>query len=140
MSKTREFPNVVKLLCRIAHTMRENGCYSTVFLALNVPSGIHSDPHNRAEVENTLIPLSSFQGGELFVEAEDGQYKLDSDGTLGNVLPLTLPDTAFWARRRHAVLPWTGDRFVLGLYHVRNPEWLRAEDRSFLSEMGMQLR
>ena len=91
-------------------------------------------------MENTLIPLSSFQGGELFVEAEDGQYKLDSDGTLGNVLPLTLPDTAFWARRRHAVLPWTGDRFVLGLYHVRNPEWLRAEDRSFLSEMGMQLR
>ena len=133
------FPNVVKLLCRILHTLHPQGYYSTVFLAMNVPSGVHSDPHNHSEVENILVPLSKFTGGELFVADKHGSFKLDSEGLTGSITPITLPYTSFWARRKHAVLPWQGDRFLLGSYQVRNSEWLKASDKRRLEELGMKL-
>ena len=135
----KEFPNVVKLLCRLLHTLHPQGLHSTVFLALNVPSGIHTDPHNHADVENTLVPLSCFTGGELFVADKHGSYRLDCDGQIGSIKPITLPYTSFWARRKHAVLPWQGDRFLLGAYHVRNTEWLKDSDRGRLVDLGMKL-
>ena len=133
------FPNVVKLLCRLLHTLHPQGLYSTVFLALNVPSGVHSDPHNHSEVENVLVPLSNFTGGDLFVADKHGSFKLDCEGLTGCIKPITLPYTTFWARRKHAVLPWQGNRFLMGSYHVRNSEWLKKSDQQRLEELGMKL-
>ena len=89
-------------------------------------------------VENTRIPSSSLEGGELFVEAEAGQYRLEQNGALSQVLPITLPFTSFLARRKHAVLPWKGDRFRLGTYHIRNHEWLPTAEHDLLVDLCMK--
>ena len=64
MNAAKQFPNVVKLLCRLLHTLHGSGHDSTVFLALNVPSSLHTDPRNHEAVAFGLIPLSKFDGGE----------------------------------------------------------------------------
>ena len=139
MNTCRAFPYVVRLLCLVLRTLRPHGKFSTVFLALNVPSGVHTDPHNHEEVENTLVPLSAFKGGDLFVADDHGSIQLEPGGVKGILKPITFPYTSFWARRKHAVMPWSGDRFILGSYHVRNPEWFSQSDRLELNELGVRL-
>ena len=53
--------------------------------------GLHSDrdPHNHQDVPNTLIPLSVFSGGQLFVESEEGDVCLDQHGRVrGYIYPI----------------------------------------------------
>ena len=37
------------------------------------------------------------------------------------------------------VLPWDGDRFVLGSFHIRDPWRLKECDKQCLIDMGMRL-
>ena len=138
MNASFAFPYVGRLVGLVLRTPHARGKLSTIFLALNVPSGLHTDPHNHEAVEDILVPLSQFEGGELFVAEEHGDLQLEPGGIKGSVKPITFY-TSFWARRKHAVMPWQGDRFILGSYHDRNLEWLPQSDRLALADMGMQL-
>ena len=113
--------------------------FSTTFLTLNVPIGPHKDPHNHAAVENTLIPLALFSGGEVFEEDNEGTHQLERSGLNGNIKSITMPFTSLRARRWHLLLPWMGDRFVLGSFHIRDMWRLQVDAEQHLKDMGMQL-
>ena len=58
---------------------------SNVFLSLNVPMGLHADMNNMAGIATTLIPLSRFDGGQLYVCDPEGDHKLETGGLKGNI-------------------------------------------------------
>ena len=139
MGNTRQFPQVTQLLSSMVRCLRPSGFFTTVFFSLNVPSGLHRDPNNHPDIENTIIPLGPFTGGELFEQDDHGSHQLDISGMKGQIKPVTMPFTSLKAKNWHQVLLWSGDRFVLGAYHIRDPWRLSAHDKQHLKEMGMRL-
>ncbi|CAE7493135.1 unnamed protein product [Symbiodinium sp. CCMP2592] len=134
---THRFPMATCLLNTVVHTMAGRHPRTTLFLARNMASGLHTD-NNQQGVNNLLIPLSNFEGGHLFVEDNAGDYLLDSGGPRGQVLPVTLPYLSFDASRRHLVLPWTGRRLILGTYHIRDADKLSANSALYLKYSGFE--
>ena len=139
---TRTKANIwtTRLLCAIVRTLSPETLFSSVFLHLNVASEVHVDSHNHPMIDNTLIPLSVWQGGELWHECLDGDVQLTIGGPKGCLRSIVMPCLRFNSRLRHAALPWSGDRFVLGSYHIRDEWRLSSEDMQFLTEQGFQLQ
>ena len=77
---TRSLVWTTRLLCTIVRTLCPGLLFSTVFLNLNVPSGVHVDARNHALIDNALVPLSLWQGSELWHECLDGDVLLQQDG------------------------------------------------------------
>ncbi|CAE7470332.1 unnamed protein product, partial [Symbiodinium sp. KB8] len=75
-AQTRRYPMVSRPLNAVLYTLCGVHSHSTVFLARNRAMGLHSDSHNHQDVPNVLIPFSVFPGGQLFVEAEEGDVSL----------------------------------------------------------------
>ena len=105
---TPRYPWVCRLLNCIVNTLAADTLHTNVFLSLNVPMGLHADINNMAGIANTLIPLSRFEGGQLYVCDPEGGHKLEAGGMKGNVVPITLPFSRFNPHRKHLVLPWRG--------------------------------
>ena len=112
-SPTKRYPMTTRLLNAVVYTMAGARPHTTLFLARNMSVGLHADANN-AHTPNILIPLSTFEGGHLFIEDEKGDYELEAGGPRGNVHPVTLPFLSFDASKRHLVLPWSGRRLILG--------------------------
>ena len=105
----------VRLLCSIEHSVSEDGAFlNCVFLSYNIPSAPHKDSNNHRDVCNMLIPLSVWRGGELWVARFRGSVQA---GHVRSILP---PCLKFDARKLHDVMPWSGDRFLLGTFHTRD--------------------
>ena len=136
---TRRYEWVTRLLCCLLRSLCTDPVFSTVFLSYNVASKPHVDCHNHQAVPNYLVPLSRWEGGELWVSHSRGSTQLEPAGPCGEVMPISLPYTAFSARRIHAVLPWEGDRFLLGAYHIRDDWRLREESSEYLTQQGFRL-
>ena len=139
LNTTRHSVWTTRLLCSIIRSLCPDALFSNVFLHLNVPSSLHTDSHNHPSIDNTLVPLSIWSGGELWCETEDGTHRLQSEGPTGILRELVMPYIKFNSRVKHAVLPWHGDRFVLGTYHIRDEWKLSPADASFLQDLGFQL-
>ncbi|CAE7835805.1 GALNT6, partial [Symbiodinium necroappetens] len=84
-SQTRRYPMVIRLLNTVIHTLCGPITRSTLFLSRNRAIGLHTDPNNHRDVPNYLIPLSNFEGGQLFIESQHGDYSLEEDGMRGYV-------------------------------------------------------
>jgi len=138
-SQTRRYPMVIRLLNTVIHTLCGPITRSTLFLSRNRAIGLHTDPNNHREVPNYLIPLSNFEGGQLFIESQHGDYSLEEDGMRGYVHEVTLPFLRFNARRRHMVLPWYGRRLVLGAFHVKDTQTLSESAQQLLKDLGFLL-
>ena len=139
-AQTRRYPMVSRLLNAVIYTLSGVHSHSTVFLARNRAMGLHSDPHNHQDVPNVLIPLSVFSGGQLFVEAEEGDVCLDKHSSVrGYIHPITLSFLAFDAQKRHSILPWSGCRLILGSFHIRGAERLPLGTRNVLHSLGYPL-
>ena len=136
---TRSLVWTTRLLCTVVRTLCPDLLFSTVFLNLNVPSGVHVDAHNHAMIDNALIPLSIWQGGELWHECLDGDVMLQPDGPKGSIKQIVLPSLRFNSRLKHAVMPWVGDRFLRGTFHVRDEWRLKECDMQFLTAQGFKL-
>ena len=124
---------------KLVQALSPDSLFSNVFLHLSFPSGIHADSHNHTSIDNTLIPLGVWGGGELWCEDPGGSYLLNPEGPAGTLHSISMPCLRFNSRMRHAVLPWNGDRFVLGAYHIRDEWRLSSENAAFLSEQGFKL-
>ena len=136
---TRTHVWVVRLLCSIVRSLCDEALFSNVFLSLNIPSAPHKDSNNHACVNNILIPLSVWEGGELWVSSPRGSTSLEPGGEPGHVHVIEPPCLQFDARRLHAVLPWSGDRYLLGAFHIRDDWRLKHEDAGFLEDQGFRL-
>ena len=88
-----------------------------------------------------MIPLTSFSGGELFLEKPDGELHTVGERTLrGEIIPLSEGPVAFDARHvSHGGLPSPDRRVVLIAYYLQGASRLTGRDRETLAELGFSV-
>ena len=107
-----------------------------IFTSLVVLDGsqnsLHRDSRN-ACVPNLVIPLTSFSGGELFLEKPERTLR-------GEIIPFIEGAVAFDARHvHHGGLPSPDRRVVLIAYCLQGASRLNAQNRKLLTELGFCL-
>ena len=107
-------PQLVRLLNRYVSQVAPRAEYSALAVSTGVQLDWHRDCHNLLDSINWVIPLGRFQGGEIRVLLEgQSQDEADLHEHSGFRLDVAQGPVSFNARRRHCVLPFTGDRVVL---------------------------
>ena len=139
-TRTRTAVWTARLLTGLIQSLSPSSLFSTVFLHRNVPSGLHVDAHNHTGIFNTLVPLSRWKGGELWCSSPQGAIQLHPGGPKGELRQILMPCCRFNARLPHATMPWTGDRFILGAFHIREDWRLKEADADFLASLGFCLQ
>ena len=134
MNNSHRYLYVTVVLTAVIQSVAPSHWFTSAGISLNIRSGVHRDSSNSASIPNILIPASSFENGELWMEDRTGQH--DMDGLLGRLVPLTGPFITCNPRVRHATACWLGNRLVLTGYHVRNSELLSSAD---LQRLGFRV-
>ena len=65
LNNSRSFPLVTLLITSVVRSVAPQAWFSSAGISLNIQSNAHKDSNNSAVVQNTLIPASDFQHGEL---------------------------------------------------------------------------
>ena len=137
MNNTINYPAVTALISAIVRSAAPDALFSAVSIILNVSSDVHRDVHNHVSIPNTLVRLSEFSHGALWLEEAGGP--ITHQGLQGVALELERPFVQFDPRRRHGTLSWSGDRLMAAAFHIRQPELLSHEDRRTRSHAGFRL-
>ena len=112
--------------------------FSSCTLSLNVAAAPHKDKYNHHDSVNLALPLSRFQGGELFVEHSEGRTQLSQAGPAGHILDMQFP-VVFPPTSLHATLPWTNTRLILVAFHIGQAHKLQEHDLVQLRSMGFRV-
>ena len=72
----RQFPWTTRALAGIIRTWDAHLKFTSATLSCNVRANPRRDSYNEHHSSNLMLPASEFQGGELFVEDSEGQYRL----------------------------------------------------------------
>ena len=113
--------------------------FSSVAFMRNVRFGMHSDANNLRGSRNTLIPVSRFSGGELWVEDFSGPDLACDGRTLGRRLPLQFPGVAFDPQKKHHSCEWQGKRIVVAAFHIRDLQLMSFADQCCLKYLNFPL-
>ena len=101
---------VVLALVSLIRSMAPGHKFSSFTVLQNVTSKLHRDQRNLQGSSNLVLPLTNFEGGELWVQCSGGASSMA--GHSGHVLPLLqdgVPTPQFFDPRvLHATLPWSG--------------------------------
>ena len=128
--------SLVQLLNRYVGQVAPSARYSALAISEGATLGWHRDCHNLSGSRNWVIPLGSFQGGEIRVLMEgQRQDEADLSEHVGFRLDVAQGPVSFDARRRHCVLPFTGDRVVLIGYTPRGFARLSRDQIQDLQEV-----
>ena len=147
---TVERPWLAKILNRCFREKVPDAEYAAVFVSTNNEREVHIDRNNAVGMVNHILPISMpRRGGELWMELRDG------DVVSGKVIELTSKDGrtrygcaytlqegrvfSFDPHRRHAVLPWTGERIAIIGYTPGLFASLQRTDRELLRELQFPL-
>ena len=133
----KQFPHVSRLLAHILLSVDASFCFSSCTLARNICSKPHRDSFNAVNSQNLVVPCSTFTGGELWIQGEEGRTFLSTDGEPGTMWDACTP-VRFDPRRKHTTAPWGGDRIMLIGYHVRHVNKLAPKDGEILCELGFK--
>ena len=128
------FRYVSALLAALLRSVAPGAWFSSATLVLNARSEVHRDLNNFPSIENILVPLTSFRGGELRLADSSGAHVVE--GMSGRLLRLSRPCVQFSPRTHHATMQWEGTRLVVVGFHIRSPELLAAADVQFLQGLG----
>ena len=134
------------MTCRFLTAVVRHVCPSHVFGALQVLSEVRSDFHldkaNEKGSSNLVIPLTHFQGGQLWLRDEQGSHRVVHKGSAftGSVIDVSAGPIMFDPAVHHAVMPWSGSRVVLVAYLPSFAERLDSPKKSLLSELGFVFR
>ncbi|OLP75093.1 hypothetical protein AK812_SmicGene45172 [Symbiodinium microadriaticum] len=140
-----KFPYASKLLVEFGKQFAEGKSFSAVGIARNSQLGLHRDSHNDPTSSNIIVPLTSFEYGDLWIQDDGVQEeervtkKLPNGKELkGRILPLEKGKATFFHPRVwHEVQPWKGDRVVLLMFTPRSSK-LSQEDIAKLQEIGLE--
>ena len=129
---TRRMPATTAFLVKAAKELTGEKCFGVVAVTKGAQLRAHRDSHNDASTNNTVLALTDFQGGGLWVEGPPGdQWRQVASGRwvqgktyeLQPGVPLT-----FSPKRWHETQPFQGDRIVMMIYTPRVGN-LSEEDR-----------
>ena len=147
---TVERPWFARLLSRVLRERSPDAEFAAVFVSANNQREVHIDRNNAVGTVNHLLPLSMpRRGGDLWLELRDG------DVVSGKVLELVSQEGrvrygcahslqegkvfTFDPHRRHAVLPWNGERIVIVGYTPGLLASVSRKDREVLWDLQFPL-
>ena len=136
-NNARRYRMVTSLITSVLRSVAPTSWYSSAGISLNLRSNVHRDSNNSAVIQNTLVPASDFEHGELWLEDSTGSHEME--GYLGRLVPVSRPFISFCPRVRHATSNWLGNRLVLIGHHARNSELLNPADKLELHRLGFRL-
>ncbi|CAE7024654.1 unnamed protein product, partial [Symbiodinium sp. CCMP2456] len=87
----RRFPWCSRVFAGLLSTWDPRHAFTSATMSLNVLAAPHRDSHNMATSLNLCMPCSLFQGGELFIQDEEGLSQLQNGGPRGHVISLSTP-------------------------------------------------
>ena len=126
-------PQLTRLLCRMLKKAHPEANFSAICITCNCTQRCHRDIVNQVGTLNYLLPVSSFKGGDLWVEnSEVGEdqavYRHVPSQTgpevrKGEILSVK-PSLVFNARALHEVQEASGDRWMLIGYTPRKGDQL----------------
>ncbi|CAE7938539.1 TY1B-JR1 [Symbiodinium necroappetens] len=134
-------PSTTAFLVKAAKKLTGTKEFAVVAITRGARLRVHRDSHNEPESENTILALTDFRGGGVWVEGLGKEWRevLPGRWVQGGVQPLHLGSPiSFSPRRWHETQEFEGDRVVFMTYTPRTSK-LKAEDRWRLSELGFEI-
>ena len=135
---SRQYPWTTRALAGIIRTWDSELSFTSATISCNVCAGPHRDSYNESRSHNLVLPVSVFQGGEIFLEHAEGKHRLQQKGPPGHIIS-TQEAVSFSPRRLHATLPWHGTRIILIAYHVGMSANMDPVIRRDLQAMGFKV-
>ncbi|CAE7207895.1 GIP [Symbiodinium sp. CCMP2592] len=148
---THEYPTLCEYVnrCVSAWFGRDEFSWTSVSILLNCKSQLHRDNHNHAASLNATCSVGTFQNGELWIQATEGEdtcpgplrwRKLPS-GTQapGYIVNTYKKPVAFNPKVFHGAMPWTGVRGSVNAYTARSVTSIDPEIRRQLRRVGFRL-
>ena len=113
--------------------------WSSLVVSHNTCTGVHMD-RNAQGTLNFCTALGSFSGGGIWLESETGDTAFwDSSSSclrMGQVLEVHNAACVFDGAKRHATMPWAGDRWLLIAYTSVNEHDVSGEDWAKLGSLS----
>ena len=139
---SKQHPLSTRVFSRFVRGLCPDFTCTTIAVFTNLKTDLHQDTANDPASQNLLYPLTAFSEGGVWCEDPAGSTPFVHQGqTLwGRVLEVSqglcfLPAP----NRRHATLPWKGDRAVLVCYTAKETADIPPETRSFLEALDFPL-
>ena len=147
---TVERPWLARVLLKLLKDKAPDAEFASIFISVNNEKEVHIDRNNAMGTLNYILPLvMPRRGGEIWQELRNG------DVVSGRILELQSQDgrvrygcgyplqegQVFYLNphRRHAVLPWRGERLVLVGYTPGVLQNLKRPDRELLWDLGFPM-
>ena len=133
------FPRVVRVLTSLLRQAVPHLPFTSLAILDQVQSGPHRDLLNSFS-PNVVIPLTSFEGGGIWIENQSGatQRVVQGKPLSGNVCDFSLGHVLVPARTcYHQTEPWSGRRVVLVGYCLDNK--FSVQDAEHLRALGFPL-
>eukprot|EP00439_Symbiodinium_sp_Y106_P015157 s5414_g2.t1 len=142
-NNVQNYPYTSKFLAAFARRHIQGQSFSALGITRNAQLGMHRDVHNYWGSLNHVIPLTSFEGGDVWVQDDEVAEERCVRKTLpngkevkGKIMELQKGRaTSFSPRVWHEVQPWKGNRVMLLLYTPRATK-LKEDQAQKLSDMG----
>ena len=128
----KSFPWAIQAINKFARVVVPSGFWTSFAILERDQTSEHIDAANAmvAKLPSYLIPLSSFQGGQLRVQSPHGVVHLD----------VAKGPVTFCARQHmHSSCPFRGRRVVLALFSLQRAVHLSHEDRSSLQALSFPI-
>ena len=147
---TKKFPYTTRVVnqfiaSKLGNCAGELPTWTTFSLFGNILAGPHRDSRNFASSSSYLIPVSSFDGGGLWVEGlEEGKEVITKKGKNGYVVEFPIVNgekgpIEFHPRKLHSTMPWKGFRLVVAACTVRNFDRVSSADQDMLTDLGFNI-
>ena len=126
---TTMLPWSCRLWTAIIRSVSPQHKFTSVTIARNTVSTLHSDNHNHADSMNLVISVctGTCQGGNLWVRDDEGSHVQAGAGR-GRILPLSASGVVFNPRAPHFSFDFTGLRLVAVAFHIRDSWRLSASN------------
>ncbi|CAE7630141.1 unnamed protein product [Symbiodinium sp. CCMP2592] len=145
-----ERPWFAKLLAKLFKVRSPDAEFAAVYVSVNAEREVHIDKNNAIGAVNHILPLSMpKRGGELWMELRNGDVvsgkvieliSAEGRARYGCAFPLQEGNVfTFDPHRRHAVLPWKGERIAVIGYTPGLLGSLPSLDKEMLWDWGFPL-
>ena len=148
----KDMPNVIRYLNAVLKNAAEQvgsdaQTWTSISIGLNAGSTLHRDCHNCPDTRNLIVGLGEYQGGELWracqpheedLKGPHARWKVQKNGSRirGVQIPTLNQVVTFDPSLPHATCKWTGRRYVISTYTVRDAKQNDVSLRQDLRKLG----
>ena len=138
---SEKFPTATRLACKVVKAIDPSFAFSSISLLRDLKSQPHKDRNNLRGSASLVFALSSFEGGDIWVEGGKGdcQVEVEGDTRYGERLKVALAPVYLDGHRTHLTCDWKGTREVAVAYCIRDPWSLPGKVRKRALDLGFAL-